>query len=344
MTDLVLVNPPTSAAERYGRLAEGGSKLPPLGLALLAGIAREAGFSVAVLDAEALGLTAEQTCERILQLDPSVAGFTAVTMTVHAAAEVAQLLKSAGSRALTVIGGVHVSAVPEETMEAFGAFDAAVLNEGDATLPELLAAVRAGEELAGVAGLLLRDGSRLVRTAPRELTMDLDALPMPAWDLLPDLAETYRPAPNAYRRLPSSSLVSSRGCPGACTFCDRTVSGSRVRSYSAAYLMRMVETLHAEYGIRDIIFHDDNFLASRKRVFEFCALLEQAGLDLVWSCTGRVDAVSPELLSAMKRAGCWQVAYGVETGSQELLDELCKGTTLEQVRTAVAWTHAAGIE
>lgn len=345
MTDVVLVNPPISARERYGPLAGGGSHLPPLGLALLAGIAREAGFSVRIVDAEALGMSVDEAAERALSYGPRLIGLTAVTMTVHAAAEVARLVKLASPTTVVALGGVHISATPERTMEAFPSIDVGVIGEGDVTLPEMLAAVRDRWPMDDVRGLILRErGGVLRRTGERETVDDLDALPFPAWDLLPNLAKAYRPAPNAYRTLPASSLISSRGCPGRCTFCDRTVSGRRLRTYSAEYLMRMVETLHAKHGIREIVFHDDNFVASRPRLLEFCARLERSGLGIEWSCTGRVDMVDPEGLEAMRRAGCWQIAYGVETGSQRLLDELRKGTTLEQIRQAVAWTHEAGIE
>lgn len=345
MTDLVLVNPPVSARERYGPLAGGGSHLPPLGLALLAGIARKAGFSVEIVDAEALGMTVEEAAHRALSSEPSIIGLTSVTMTVHAAAEVARLVKLASPSTIVALGGVHISATPEQTMEAFPAIDVGVIGEGDVTLPEMLAAVRDRWPFDDIRGLILRErGGRLRRTGERETVEDLDSLPFPAWDLLPNLAKAYRPAPNAYRSLPASSVVSSRGCPGRCTFCDRTVSGRRLRTYSAGYLMRMVETLHARHGIREIVFHDDNFVASRPRLLEFCALLERSGLGIEWSCTGRVDMIDPEVLAVMRRAGCWQIAYGVETGSQRLLDELRKGTTLEQIRQAVAWTHEAGIE
>ncbi len=345
MAQVVLVNPPTSAEERYGVLAKGGSHLPPLGVALLAGIAREAGYDVAIVDAEALHLSPAQAAGAILAHSPALVGFTAVTMTAHSAAQTARIVKERSPETLVVMGGVHATAAPDETLEAFPWLDAVAVGEGDETLPELCAAAMGDRALDSIAGLALRrhDGT-ITHTPERPVFTALDDLPFPAWDLLPDLASTYRPAAHSYRRLPASSLVTSRGCPGKCTFCDRTVSGHRLRTYSAEYLIRMVETLRDQYGIREIIFHDDNFVASRRRMLEFCRLMVERKVGVIWTCTGRVDMVDAEMLAAMHAAGCWQVSYGVESGSQAILDSLCKGTTLNGIRETLQATHEAGIE
>lgn len=342
---LVLINPPTSLEDRYGGLARGGSRLPPLGLALLAAIAREAGACVHIVDAEAEGLTPDGAVRRALELDPDVVGLTAVTMTVHAAAAVATRLKHAAPAVPIVLGGVHVSALPEDTLTRFPAFDVAAIGEGDRTLPELLTAFEHGTPLAHVNDIVYRaeDGA-LRRTAERETLLDLDSLPFPAWDLLPGFPDRYRPAANAFRRLPASSLVTSRGCPGRCTFCDRTVSGRRIRTFSAEYLMEMVLTLRDVYGVRELIFHDDNFTASRERLMTFCEMMRDSAPGIAWSATARIDMVTPESLAAMKQAGCWQLAYGIESGDQAILDSLCKGITLDRIRQVLKWTKDAGIE
>jgi radical SAM superfamily enzyme YgiQ (UPF0313 family) len=342
--DLVLLNPPTTASDRYGALSAGGSKLPPLGIAGLAAVAREAGFSVAIVDAECLDLGAREAADAVLELKPAVLGVTSVTMTVNAAAEVARLVKAEAPHTFAIAGGAHATALPEATLGAFPWLDAVAIGEAEVTIKELLAALPNTRELDGIAGLLFRRDGAMVRTEPRIPVEDLDSLPLPAWDLLPDLATRYRPPLNGVSRLPASSFVSSRGCSGRCTFCDRAVSGHRMRFHSAAYVMRAVEVLYHRYGIRDLHFHDDNLLANRTRLLDLCERLESAGLDLRWSAEGRVDMVTQDVLAAMKRAGCWQIAYGIESGSQRQLDTLCKGITIEQASKATALTHAAGIE
>ncbi|MEW5946492.1 MAG: radical SAM protein, partial [bacterium] len=180
-------------------------------------------------------------------------------------------------------------------------------------------------------------------TAPRPLVMDLDALPRPARDLLPYLPKFYRPASNCYLRSPSTSMITSRGCPGRCTFCDRTVSTNRLRGHSAGRLLETIEELRKDYGFRDVIFYDDNLVTMRGTVRVLCEELTRRGAPVSWSCIARVDMVNFEVLKLMKRAGCWQVAYGIENGSQEILDALKKGITLDQVRRTLQWTREAGI-
>jgi len=346
MTKLCLVNPPITMAQRYGPLSCAGSLLPPLNIALLAAVAREAGHEVSLLDAEAMRWSVGETVERVLALSPDLLGVTATTTSVVAAGTLLEEVRRREPGIRTCLGGVHVSSRAAETMARFPSVDICAVGEAEVSLLELLGAVASGEDAAQVPGLVVRRGTELIQSGRRPpLTAEeLNRLPWPAWDLLPDLARTYRPAMHSFRRLPCTSLVTSRGCPGRCTFCDRTVSGTSVRGFSADYLLGMVRHLVERYGIREIIFHDDNFVTLRSRLVEFCGRLIDEGPRLSWSCTARIDMVSPETLTLMRRAGCWQIAYGIESGSQAILDAVHKGISLEQIRRAVAWTVEAGIE
>lgn len=344
MVDIVFATPPLAMSERYGALAPGGSKLPPLGLALLASIVRGKEFSTSIVDAEALNLTTPEAARKILDYNPSWIGITAVTMSVHNAVHLAETIKTIAPQVLTILGGVHLTALPQLTMEQFNSIDLGVIGEGEETLVELLIKGPERKNLASIPGLIFRDNEKLKITAPRKLIADLDSLPFPAWDLLPVLSKHYRPAANCFLRLPSSSIISSRGCPGRCIFCDRTISGKRIRTHSARYLIEQIRHLYRYYQIRDIIFHDDNFMTDRKRLLELCQLLRQENLKLSWSCTGRIDMAEPELLKRMKEAGCWQIAYGIESGAQEILNFLKKDITLQQIRETISLTREAGIE
>jgi radical SAM superfamily enzyme YgiQ (UPF0313 family) len=126
-------------------------------------------------------------------------------------------------------------------------------------------------------------------------------------------------------------------------FCDRSMFGNHGTAYSAPYLLELVKQLYHTYGIREIQFRDDNFTAFRKRLVEFCQLLIDAKLDLVWSCAGRVDMINPEILALMKKAGCWQIWYGIESGAQRILDFIKKRTTLPMIRQSIELTARAGI-
>lgn len=343
MADIIFVNPPLTLEERYGKLSAGGSLLAPLGLAILAAITRDGGYKTEIIDASALKLSNNEAVNEILRREPKYVGITATTIAVHNAAALAYELKKKRNGIITILGGPHISSIPEDTLIRFPQFDIGVIGEGDTTIIEMIRALEGKKDLGAVRGIIIRDNKGLKLTEPRELFFDLDSLPFPAWDLLPNLTQYYRPAANSFYRLPSTGMVTSRGCPGRCIFCDRTVSGNRLRMYSASYLIGMVKHLYSNYGIRDIIFHDDNFIAFKKRLIEFCGMLKKEGLKLSWSCTARVDMVSPGILKMMKEAGCWQIAYGIESGSQEVLDFLKKGITLEQVKYALKCTREAGI-
>ena len=346
MIDLLLVQPPLSREERYGVLSAGGSSLPPFGLAWLAATAREMGFTVAILDGEVEGLGEEGTIDKVLAARAKVVGFTATTISIGRAGNIAKGLKKRGYEGKILIGGAHVTAVPEKTMQAYEAFDVAILGEGEATLRELLPLLLDGGGIDGVAGLAVRQDKEIKRTPPRpflELS-ELASLPLPAFDLLPPLTKAYQPSALRTHRLPSCSLVTTRGCGGQCTFCDNTVFGRRIRAFPAEYITEMVARLVKDFGVRDLTFYDDNFVVNRKRLKHFCSLLEKEKFDLTWSCNARVDVITKELIETVKAAGCWQMSVGIESGVQQILDRECKGITIEQVKKAVSLLSANGIK
>ena len=342
MIDLVLVNPVLKAAETVGKkLEDTASKVAPLGLCDLAAVLRRAGYSVSILDIPALEYSEDEALEVLLEQRPRIVGLTAVTVSVYNAARFAELVKQADPTIITVLGGPHITSVPEETMRRFPMFDIGAVKEAETTVVELVEAVRNNGDLRHVKGLLLREGDRIVFTGEREILLDLDSLPFPAWDLLPRLDKFYRPSPFSYKRLPASSLITSRGCPGKCVFCDTSVFGGRWRGYSAQRVIAMIKFLMSKYGVREIQFLDDLFVVNRGRLREFCETMVKEKIDITWSCLSRVDGVKAEILKMMADAGCWQMAYGMESANQEILDVLDKRVKVEQIANAVRWTHEA---
>lgn len=343
MRSIVLINPPLTTEERYGVKSQSGGQTPPLGLANLAAMTRQQGFDTTIIDAAALQLDYAAVVEQVNGLKCDTVGITAVTISIDNAARLADLLKASSPHRMVIIGGPHLTAVPEETMRRYPVFDVGVIGEGDYTLVDLLDALDLKKDLHGVQGLILNTPTGPVRTEPRPRVKNLDDLPMPAWDLLPRLDQYYCPPVHTLKRIPAALLIASRGCPGHCTFCDRSVFGNKMRAYSAEYTFSLIKELYTKYGIREIQLRDDNFTAFRSRLLEWCAILKREKLDLVWTCAGRVDMVTPEVLKAMKDAGCWQIWYGIESGSQEILERIKKETTIEQIERAVNLTHQAGI-
>lgn len=344
MGSIVFVSPPLTIQDRYGLKFQSGGQTPPTGLANLAAMVRRCGRDTAIVDAAALGWGYERTVQAVLEGGHRYVGITAVTISISHAGRLARMLKEANRDLVIIAGGPHFSAVPGETLARYPDFDLGVMGEGDHTIVELLEALDQGRNLEEVPGLALcRDGG-VHLTGRRKPIMKLDELPLPAWDLLPDLAHAYCPPVHTVKRVPAGMLVTSRGCPGKCVFCANNVFGSTCRAYSAEYALTMIKELHHRYGLREIQIRDDNFLVYRKRLIELCHMLKAEGMDLVWSCTGRVDNVTPDILRLMKEAGCWQIWYGIESGSQMVLDLLKKDITLPQAEAAVRMTAEAGID
>ncbi|MBM4043902.1 MAG: radical SAM protein [Planctomycetes bacterium] len=339
---VVLVNPPITSAERYGRdIGDIGGHQAPVGLCSLAAVLEQEGVDVTILDGEAKGLTEAGTVSEVCRQKPTLVGITSTTVAFGRALRLAQQTKRALPSVPIVIGGAHVTANPESTL-AHDCFDFGVLREGEVTLRELTHALADGHDAREVDGLVFRDGPGLHVTRPRAYIRDLDTLPLPAYHLLGDL-NRYLPPLGCCKREPVVSLVTSRGCPYQCIFCDRSVFGNHYRANSAEYVIAEIEHAVRAYGAREIAFLDDTFSVDRRRVKRICDLISEKRLDITWTCMTRADVVTKDLLQAMRRSGCWQVSIGVESGSQCVLDFIAKGTTIEEIRNAAIWAAETGI-
>jgi radical SAM superfamily enzyme YgiQ (UPF0313 family) len=340
---ILLITPPLGLAERYGDLAGAGSSAPSLGLLMVAAIARHEGFPCAVVDASALAMTLDELLGRLAGFRPDILGISATTLAIAGASRCAEEAKTLLPGLVVILGGPHVTAAPRETLTRYPDFDIAVIGEGEATFRELLLALDAGKSPAMVAGVMFREGDRLVATERRPFLTELDSLPLPAWDLLEGFPDRYPPAPFKVRQLPAAILVTSRGCPNTCIFCDRSVFGSSCHAYSAEYVVRQMTELYHRYGIREFSFEDDTFITFKTRLQDICQQLIELGLDISWTCLGRVNHVTADNLLLMKKAGCWQISFGIESGSQEILSLINKRIRLDQVRQAVRLSREAGI-
>lgn len=343
---ICLVNPPLSSETLYEEwdLSGADSISPPLGLLLLAAVVRRAGHKVSFVDAYAHGLSAIETAEQVMQNNPAVVGIGATTPSVLGAVNLADIIKRQRPEITTILGGAHISAVPNETFELFSQFDIGVIGEGENTLLEVLDLLEKEKSgLSNIDGLIFRSNGNITKTNPRLAITDMDWLPFPAWDLLPSLLDPYRMSIVGTTSDKSTSLLTSRGCPGQCSFCDTQVFGRKFRGYSARYVVNMIDHLIKNYGIEDFLIYDDTFVVNHKRLSEICRTLIDGKYKIHWSCCSRVNFVNPEILRLMSKAGCWQIEYGIESGSPEILKRMKKSITLDQIRNALIWTKEAGI-
>jgi len=278
---------------------------------------------------------------------PKCVGMTACTLDIFGASDLAQKLKKEIPEVVTVLGGPHVTAVPVETMERFPDIDIGVIGEGELTIIDLLNSLEKNgmEGILGIEGVAYRDGEgKVVITRRRSFIMELDTLPLPAWDLLPDIRKHYFAPPWTMHSGRTATIITSRGCAFQCIYCDRKVFGNRMRFHSAGYVMNMLRTMHFKYGIGHFRIADDNFISHKGRLREICNRILEEKLSITWSCLARVDSIDPDSLSLMKKAGCWSVAFGVETGSQKIHEIEKKRVTLEKIAHAVKITREAGIK
>ena len=343
MKKILLLNPPLDEKERSGALAAANGRSIPYGLISLAAVIRNEGYNVFFLDSANFGYNVEETVDKILTINPDYLGITTVTLSVDRTSQIADLLKLKNSGMEIIVGGAHLSSVPEETMRLFHNFDIGVIGEGEETIVELLKALDNKTPLKNVKGIIYRDGEEIIKTAKRSMIKDLDSLPLPAWDIVPDMLNIYRPSAPSYLRLPTATIITSRGCFGQCIFCNSRKIHGGLRCFSADYVLKMIRYLVENYKIKDLSIYDDNFVFFRERVEKICETIIEEKIDISWSCYSRVDQGNSELFSLMKKAGCWQISYGIESGSQRILDLLKKNVTLEQIENTVVNTKKAGM-
>lgn len=339
---VVFIEPPVSLEEIYGGLAKVGAVSPPLNLLLLSAIVRERGYEPYVLDCPAIGLTYKDVVSRLKTIKPKFVGLTAMTPHIMQAGMLARLIKNEFPEIIILLGGSHISSVPEETMLRFPEFDIGFIGEADYSLPELLDALNRGDVTSGIKGTISRNNGKLINTGQRTEKVKLDNLPLYAWDLLEGFPGIYKTPLFAAHRTPATAILTSRGCPSKCNFC---YSGchSAISAYSAEYIIEMLTHLKKKYGIKEFMIYDDNFVMFKQNLKKLLNMLINQKLDLTWSCNARVDMVNDEMLNLMAQAGCWQISYGIETGNQSIMDLIGKNITKEKIIKTILLTRKAGI-
>lgn len=339
---IVLVNPFITSAERYGRdIGAIGGHQAPLGLCYLAAYLEKSGFEVSLVDAEAGRLGNDLSLKKILEFKPDAVGITSTTVAFRGARDLAYAIKASAPHVPVIIGGSHVTANPLKAL-SFECFDYGVMREGEVTLVELMKALERSSPVESIEGIVYRKGGEVIVGPARPYIKDLDGLPFPARHLLADIGK-YLPPVGSYSMTPVISMITSRGCPYRCIFCDNNVFGRTVRYHSPRYIVAEIESVIRRYGAREIFFADDTFTVNRDRTREALSLLKKNGVRIKWSCMTRASDVDRALLREMKDAGCWQVGIGVESANNEVLKFIKKGVRIEDVRKAVQWCDEAGI-
>lgn len=309
--------------------------LPPTDLLSLAAVAEAAGCVCRVEDYSEDCRSDGRLRADLRSFMPDFLLISTTTPTLSEDLQVCALAKQLVPGVVIIAKGSYFLRFGAETLARFPDLDLVVRGEAEITFQEVVR----GMDLGSIAGLIWRDGDRIVRNHDRPLIEDLDELPFPARHLI-DNSRYIRPDSGRTQAV----IKVSRGCPYHCFFCLATpVSGSRVRMRSPANIIAELADCRERYGIREYLFWSDIFTFDRSWVLDLCGSIERAALGINWSSNVKADRIDRDLAQAMKRAGCTLVSVGVESGSQVILDRIGKGMTLDQVRSAFQVLREAGL-
>jgi anaerobic magnesium-protoporphyrin IX monomethyl ester cyclase len=328
---VTLVNPP------YPKGAHQHPPFTPLGLGYLAAVLEKNKYEVDVIDCQALRLSYDDFKIELSKRQPDIVGMTSTTLTYKSALRIAKIAKEVHPKCLTVLGGVHVTFWDDKALQECPDLDVVVRKEGENTILELVQKLETGKSFSGVLGITYRKDGKIVKNADRPYIEDLDSLPFPAHHLWP--LERLRKYGNII-----FPLMTSRGCIFWCEFCSAVrMFGRRFRMRSPKNVVDELEYLHNTYGADNFTFYDDTFTINQPRTAEICKEIINRKLKIQWDCETRVDMVTKELLLTMREAGCYAIWYGVESGSQRIIDAMGKGFSLKQVMRAFKWAKEAGL-
>jgi radical SAM superfamily enzyme YgiQ (UPF0313 family) len=335
---------------------------PIIGLAYLAAYLREQGIEVKIWDImtdgsttitemenkRRFGLTPEQIQAYLEKEKPDVIGvsciYTAHSADAHA---LAKIIKTTSPKYTVIFGGAHASAYSEKIIEDNNV-DIVVRGEGEMTLHEIIVRMQENKPLTDIAGTTQRHNGKVVVNAPRDLIQDLDVLPFPARDLMEyeQFFEVYQKRTNYLMRDRAITMISSRGCPMDCVYCAvKTIYGRTWRGRSAKNVVDEIEYLIKMYNIGEVHFLDDSMAVNKKRLHEICDELIQRKVDIKWTTPNGIAIwqLDEPLIKKMKKAGCYRLTFGLESGNRETLKFIGKGYSLERAKELIAYCQKIGL-
>ncbi len=310
----------------------------PTGLGIVAQCLLNAGHEVEILDANAHRYDGDQVLELAKAAKAEVIGISAMVSTYSYLTWLVNELDAALPDTTIVLGGGAATAVPELLMERTAA-DILVRREGEHTMVEIADRLQSGQTMHGVLGTVFRDGDQIVVEPERPAEPDLDVFPMPAYHLFP--VELYLANPIWNFEGKTMNIIASRGCPMDCKFCYAIFGLRSYRRRGANAIMEEIRFLKREYDIDAIAFVDDNLTVKKDHLRQVCEKLREENIP--WGCHGRVDTADHERLAMMKRAGCKWLGFGIESGSQKILNAMRKRVTVEKARSAILRARQYGI-
>ena len=343
---ILLINPPIREWSK--------PNVFPHGLAYIASVLLKDNHSIEILDINGYRWSKEEVEERIKESDFDVVGIGGIVTIYKYVKWLVSIIKKYHPDKKIIIGGSVGSSIPEIMLKK-NPVDIICVGEGEITVKELMRALESGDCLSNVKGIWYKDhAGNVQKTEKRPPIMDLDSIPLPAWDLFPMDIYLKNPvgAPNRNKWIDGASdddsvlsitLCGTRGCPYQCIYCYHDFMGQTYRHRSAKSIVDEIRVLYNRYKVLYFHFIDDEFVMNNKFVYDFCsqmkALRQELNENITWGSTGRVNLMTEDLVIAMSEAGCVLIGYGIESGSQKILDFIKKKVTVEQAKEAVRITR-----
>lgn len=322
--------------------------MAPMGLLSLAAWVDKCGHQSAIHDCYAFPDQEERIYEYILRERPDFLGFSTTTSSFLDGVRIARRARELRPQLKIVFGGVHMSALREQLLRDFPLIDYGVVGEGEIPLQELMDSD--GQAAAQIEGLIYREDGQVHFNGFRKHLMVMDELPFPAYEKLHGFPESYQLPIFSYPKAPNTTVITSRGCPYTCSYCDRSVFRRTYRYNSPQYMIDMLRHLREKFNIRHINIYDDTFTLKRQRVIDFCRLKIESGLKMTFNCAARAEQIDEDMLRLMKQAGCWMISLGIETGDPELLKKHRSylprdnvSNALEDIRKKIYMIKRAGL-
>lgn len=342
---ILIINPPAFNGIKYiregrceQRLSSFQYVMTPISLPSIAAVLRESNYSVIIQDCIANNQNIDEIKEQIKLYQPQLIIINTSTATFNNDKITIKAIKELSDAHITAIG-THVTALPETSLTE-SKLDSVIRREPELTALELANSLNNNKDLKNVLGISYKSEKEIINNPDRPFIENLDDLPYPTRDLLPNQKYTMPLSDKPY-----TLLISSRGCPYNCIFCTAgQYYGKKLRLRSAKNIVNEIEEIIEKYNIYDITMWSDTFTLNRNFVVEVCEEILRRGLKFNWMTNSRVDKVDLELLKLMKKSGCWIISYGAESGVQKIIDTAKKEIDIDQTKNAFKWSKDAGIE
>ncbi len=318
-----------------------GIQFPPVSQLLVTCVVKQDGHEADLLDAAAMQMSVDDLVEHVRSREYDVVMLLTSTMTIREDAEILRACKSALPELKTMVWGSQPTFMPQASLSIPG-IDVIVQREAEAVVQDFVNRfAQGGDAWKETLGIGYKDNGEIVLNEPMPFIKDLDTLPIPDRRLLPTDIHYFNPV---IKRMPFTTMFTTRGCTARCTYCaSPPFYGNKVRFRSAEKVLQEMEECQ-DLGYKEIFFRDELFTASKRRVKEICEGILEKNLDLTWICSSRVNNVDADMLALMKRSGCHMIRFGVESGVQQILDNVRKNITVDQTRTAFRLCHEVGID